>query len=172
MHKALGMIVLGIATLLLTTVGVRAEEISREQIKGLDEQVQEIKSDVLGIAADLNRLEEKLLYPSHTQVAVFVSLREEETFRLDSVALELEGEAVAHHLYSFKELDALRRGGVQRLFTGNVKTGEHELRVTFLGQTTGGDKLQKTESYRLRKDVGPGMLEITLAQQSITFTDR
>jgi hypothetical protein len=172
MHKTLRMIVVGLATLLLASVGVQAEEVSREQIKGLDEQVQDIKSDVLSIAADLNRLEEKLLYPSHTQVAVFLSLQVGETFRLDSVELELEGEPVAHHLYSFKELDALRRGGVQRLYTGNVRTGEHELRVTFLGKTAGGSELQRTESHQLHKDVGPGLVEISLAQQSITFKDR
>ena len=52
----------------------RADEMDREQMKGLDEQVQDIKTDVLGIAAELNLLEEKLLYPSGTQVAVFVAL--------------------------------------------------------------------------------------------------
>ena len=51
---------------------LRAEESTRQQMQSLDEQVQEIKSDVLGIAAELNRLEERLLYPSDTQVAVFV----------------------------------------------------------------------------------------------------
>ena len=96
------------------------EEISREQIKGLDEQVQEIKSDVLGIAAELNQLEEKLLYPSNTQVAVFVSLASGETFRLDSVEIQLDGKPVAYHLYTFKELEALKRGGVQRIYTGIV----------------------------------------------------
>jgi hypothetical protein len=35
---------------------------SKQQMQSLDEQVQEIKSDVLGIAAELSSLEEKLLY--------------------------------------------------------------------------------------------------------------
>jgi hypothetical protein len=46
----------------------RAEEpASAAEMRSLDEQVQEIKTDVLGIAAELTRLEEKLLYPSGTQ---------------------------------------------------------------------------------------------------------
>ena len=75
-------IILGISICVLS-VAAYAQEISIEQIKGLDEQVQEIKSDVLSIAAELNQLEEKLLYPSNTQVSVFVSLVSGENFRLD-----------------------------------------------------------------------------------------
>src|SRR6266498_703750 len=115
--------------ILMLSFPAHAEEVSREQIKGLDEQVQEIKSDVLGIGAELNQLEEKLLYPSNTQVAVFASLVSGETFRLDSVEIQLDGKPVAHHLYSFKELEALQKGGVQRIYTGNVRSGEHDLQV-------------------------------------------
>ncbi|MFL6654180.1 MAG: hypothetical protein ACJ8KA_05255, partial [Sulfurifustis sp.] len=64
-----------------------AEEGTREQIMGLDEQIQEVKGDVIGIAAELNRLEEKLLYPSNTQVSLFVSLADAAKLRLDSVEI-------------------------------------------------------------------------------------
>src|ERR1700739_559491 len=69
-----------------------ADESARAQMKGLDEQVQEVKSDVLSIAADLNQLEEKLLYPSDTHLAVFVALGHGETLRLDAGAIQLNGE--------------------------------------------------------------------------------
>jgi len=146
-----------------------AEEVSKEQIKGLDEQVQEIKSDVLGIAAELNQLEEKLLYPSNTQVAIFVSLVRGETFRLDSVDIELDGKQVAHHLYTFKELEALQKGGVQRIYTGNVRSGEHDLQVLVIGKTGGGADFQKTERFKINKDVGPKIADISLSAQSITI---
>jgi hypothetical protein len=148
-----------------------AQEVSREQIKGLDEQVQEIKSDVLGIAAELNQLEEKLLYPSNTQIAVFVSLVSGETFRLDSVEIQLGGKPVAHHLYTFRELEALQKGGVQRIYTGNVLAGDHDLQVSVLGKSSGGADFRKTESFKVNKDVGPKIVEISLAAQSITFKD-
>src|SRR5262245_61105788 len=80
---------------------------NQQQMRGLDEQVQEIKSDVLSIAAELNRLEEKLLYPSGTQVAVFVELAKGDQVRLDAVRLQIDGQLVAHYIYSFKELEAL-----------------------------------------------------------------
>jgi hypothetical protein len=86
MFRWLRGVILGISVVVLSFAAY-AQEVSREQIKGLDEQVQEIKSDVLRITAELNQLEEKLLYPSNTQVAVFISLAGGETFRLDSVAI-------------------------------------------------------------------------------------
>jgi hypothetical protein len=164
-------VILGISVLLLSAAAY-GQEISKEQIKGLDEQVQEIKSDVLGIAANLNQLEEKLLYPSNTQVAVFVSLAGGETFRLDSVEIQLDGEPVAHHLYTFKELEALRKGGVQRIYTGNVRSGEHDLQVLVLGKTEGGNDFEISGRFKVDKDVGPKIVEISLAAQDITLNDR
>jgi len=164
-------VILGISLLVLSLTA-SAREVSREQIKGLDEQVQEIKSDVLGIAAELNQLEEKLLYPSNTEVAVFVSLASGETFRLDSVEIQLGGKPVAHHIYTFKELEALQKGGVQRIYTGNIKTGEHDLTVSVIGKSKEGADFQETGSFKVNKDVGPKIVEISLAAQGITFKDR
>ena len=171
MNKLRGWIA-GIAALVLPLFPVQAEEVSRGQIKGLDEQIQEIKSDVLGIATELNRLEEKLLFPSQTQVAVFLSLDEGESFRLDSATIVIDGDEVAEHLYTFKELEALRKGGVQRIYTGNLKTGEHALQVTYRGKTEGGSDLQRSEDFAFRKNVGPGIVEISLTQGSVAFRER
>jgi hypothetical protein len=130
---------------------------------GLDEQVQGIKSDVLGIATDLNRLEEKLLYPSNTQVAVFVSIQPGETFRLDSVQIQIDGAPVARHVYSFKELEALQKGGVQRIYTGNVASGSHQLEVSIAGKGTNGQDLAGTKRFPFSKDVEPRLVNVTLA---------
>lgn len=160
--------------LLMLGSGVAAfgQQVSREQIKGLDEQVQEIKSDVLSIAAQLNQLEEKLLYPSNTQVAVFVSLADGETFRLDAVEIQLDGKPVAHHIYTFKELEALRKKGVQRIYTGNIRTGRHDLQVAVTGKSAGGADLRKTGQFNIKKNVGPKIVEISLAANNIAFKDR
>ena len=158
-----------------SAIGI-AEEVSKEQIKGLDEQVQDIKKDVLGISAELNLLEEKLLYPSNTQISLFISVSEKDKFRLDSVEIELDGKAVAHHIYSFKELEALQAGGMQRIYTGNVRTGEHELKVGFAGQSIAGNEHRKVETHTFRKGAAPGLIEIRLSgpgvnTKSIEFKD-
>ena len=91
-------------------VSLQAAEVTQEQIKGLDEQVQDIKKDVLNLSSELARLEEKLLFPSNTQVSLFISMHEGDDFRLDSVQLKLDEKVVAQHLYSFRELEALQNG--------------------------------------------------------------
>ena len=134
-------------------------------MRSLDEQVQEIKSDVLGIAAELGRLEERLLYPSNTQVVVFVSLAEGETLRLDSVQIQIDGEPAARHIYSAKELEALQKGGVQRIYTGNLATGEHRLEVSVAGKLPGGGDFRGNQGFTFRKDAEPKLVGITLAGQ-------
>ena len=136
---------------------------TQQEMRSLDEQVQEIKTDVLGIAAELNMLEERLLFPSNTQVAVFVSMNEKESFRLDAVRIQIDGELAAHHIYSFKELDALRSGGVQRIFTGNVVSGEHTLEVSVVGKLASGKEYARTEQFTFQKDIDPRLLGIAVA---------
>ncbi len=148
----------------LTSAGfARADE----GMRGLDEQVQEIKSDVLAIATELRQLEEKLLYPSHTQVAVFVSLDAGERLELDSVQIQIDGEPVARHVYSFKELEALRKGGVQRIYTGNLPTGEHRIEVSMAGTLPGGTGFDETEGFTFQKDVEPKVVGLTLAAKTV-----
>lgn len=140
-----------------------AQQDDQKQMRGLDEEVQEIKSDVLRIAAELRRLEEKLLYPSGTQVAVFVALTKDDPMRLDAVRISIDGQLVAHSIYSAKELEALRKGGVQRLYVGNVATGDHKLEVIVDGKLTDGSDYTRTESFSFRKEVKPKLVGLTLS---------
>jgi len=141
------------------------DEISsdQQQMRGLDEQIQEIKSDSLRMAAELSQLEEKLLYPSGTQVAIFVELAKSDTMRLDAVRLQIDGQLVAHYLYSAKELQALRKGGVQRIYVGNVATGDHKLDVLVDGKLEGGADFSRTGQFTFRKEVKPKLVGLTLA---------
>ena len=134
----------------------------QQQMRGLDEQVQEVKSDVLSIAAELNQLEEKLLYPSGTQVAVFVALAKGDQMRLDAVRLEIDGQLVAHYIYSFKELEALRKGGVQRIYVGNVATGDHQLNVLVDGKLKAGADFSRSEHFTFHKEVKPKLVQLTV----------
>lgn len=140
-----------------------AQEISGDEMRSLDGQVQEIKSDVLNIASELSNLEERLLYPSNTQLAVFLSIAEAAKFRLDTVQVEIDGKLATHHIYSFQELEALQKGGVQRVYTGNVVTGEHQLRVTMMGKLDNGNDFNSTDSFVFAKGVKPKALGVTLA---------
>jgi hypothetical protein len=135
----------------------------QQQMRGLDEQVQEVKSDVLSITAELSQLEEKLLYPSGTQVAIFIALAKGDQMRLDAVQLQIDGQLVAHYIYSSKELEALRKGGVQRIYVGNVATGDHQLNVLVDGKVKDGADFSRTEHFTFHKQVKPKLVELTVA---------
>lgn len=148
-----------------------AQDGYREQMKGLDEQVQEVKSDVLSISAELSQLEEKLLYPSDTHFAIFVQLAKGDTLRLDSVDVRVDGQPAAHYIYSFKELEALQKGGVQRLHTGNVASGRHQLEVAVTGKLANGEEYSRSQTVSFTKDIKPKLLGLTVSSDAISATD-
>jgi len=129
---------------------------------GVDEQVQSLKSDVLDLNRDLFVLEQELLYPANTQVAVFVSMDAGTFFALDAVQLKIDGKEVANYLYTPRETHALVQGGVQRLYVGNLKVGKHELVAFFTGK--GPHDLDYTRGATLdfQKDIGARYLELTI----------
>lgn len=165
--------ILRVTILLLLACTAVAQEVSRDDIRGLDEQIQDVKKDVIGLTAELSQLEEKLLFPSNTQVALFVSLADAQPFDLEAVEVKLNNEVVAHHLYTFREIEALQKGGVQRIYTGNVQTGNHPLEVSFIGKSPSGRELRANASYQVDKEVGPKFVEIKIAgtQSAINFKD-
>src|SRR5579863_4276396 len=102
--------------------------------RGLDQDIQGLKKDVVDLNRDLFVLEEELLFPANTQVAVFVSMDVGEFFLLDSVTLKIDQKEVANYLYTPREVEALNKGGVHRVYVGNLKAGPHELVAFFSGQ--------------------------------------
>lgn len=154
---------------LAVTSSLNAEElVTKEQIKGLDEQVQEIKKEVLAISAELNQLEEKLLYPSNTQLAIFVSMEKNSKTPPIALKIMLDEDDISHHIYSFKEIEALNIGGVQRIYTGNIRTGEHNLKINVINKQSGGNNAH-TVSHQFDKGIKPQMVEIRLSDSGVTF---
>jgi len=100
----------------------------------LDGRIQDAKADVIKLNRDLLVLEEELLFPANTQVALFVSMDVGKMFQLDSVQVKLDDKVVANYLYTALEVEALHRGGVQRVYLGNLKNGKHELVAFFTGK--------------------------------------
>lgn len=169
-------IVAFLAIMILNSFSVNAADVTKEQIKGLDEQVQDIKTDVIDLTADLLQLEEKLLFPSNSQFALFVSLADAEDLRLDAIQVKLENKVLAHHLYTFRELEAMQKGGVQKIYTGNIKTGDHKLVISYTAKASSGGEMKRSASYTLKKGVGPKFVEIKIGgpdagDQGLEFKD-
>ena len=135
---------------------------SQAQTAPVDQQVQSLKSDVLDLNRDLFVLEQELLYPANTQVAVFVSMDAGTFFALDSVQLKIDGKEVADYLYTPREVHALVQGGVQRLYVGNLKDGKHELVAFFTGKGPHHLDYTRGASLEFRKGIGAKYLELTI----------
>ena len=137
-----------------------------EEFRTLDEEVQDLKKLAVDLNRDLFLLEEELLFPSSTQVAVFVSMDVGEFFALDSVEVELDGKEVASYLYTDREVDALIRGGVQRLFVGNVRAGEHELVAVFTGNGPHERDYRRGATLSFDKGIGPKYIELSISDRA------
>jgi hypothetical protein len=132
----------------------------------LDEQVQALKKEVMDLNRDLFILEEELLFPANTQVAVFVSLDVGEFFALDSVQLKVDDKEVANYLYTERETQALHRGGVQRIYTANMRSGEHEIVAFFTGVGPHGRDYRRGASVKFEKGIGAKFLELTISDKA------
>jgi hypothetical protein len=122
-----------------------------------------------GIKRDLVVLEEELLYPASSQVAVFLSMDVGEFFALDSVTLKLNGKDVTHYLYTEKQTDALFRGGVQRLFVGNVKQGENQLTAFFTGKGPEGRDYRRATTVTFEKSFEPSYVELKISDSTAKY---
>lgn len=150
--------------LALTVQGASASSADpTNELAALDQQTQALKKSVLELNRDLFVLEEELLYPSNTQVAVFVSLDVGEYFALDSVELSVDGKNVSNYLYTERELKALQRGGVHQLFIGNLKVGEHELVAVFTGQGPHERDYRRGASLKIDKNIGSKYVELRIS---------
>jgi hypothetical protein len=129
---------------------------------GLDTRIQDVKSDVIKLNRDLLVLEEELLFPANTQVALFVSMDVGKLFSLDSVQIKLDDKIVTNYLYTPLEVDALHRGGVQRVFIGNLKAGEHQIVAFFTGQGPHERDYKRGTTIRFDKSTEPKYIELQI----------
>jgi hypothetical protein len=134
--------------------------------RGLDQQIQDLKKDVVDLNKDLFVLEEELLFPANTQVAVFVSVDVGDFFALDSISLKIDNRDVTNYLYTPRETAALLKGGVQRLYVGNLKAGEHELVAFFNGKGPHDRNYKRGANLKFEKGVGAKYLELKVTDHA------
>jgi hypothetical protein len=130
--------------------------------RGLDEEIQNLKKDVVDLNKDLFVLEEELLFPANTQVAIFVSMDVGEFFAIDNVTLKIDQKEVANYLYTPREAEALLKGGVHRLYLGNLKVGEHELVAFFTGKGPNDRDYKRGATIKFEKGIGAKYLELKI----------
>lgn len=154
---------------LFTQQWVMAQQTSTDasdSSRSINEQVQDIKKQVLDLNRDLFILEEELLFPANTQLSVYISMDVGEFFQLDSVQLKLDDKIVANYLYTDRQVTALFRGGVQRLYVGNIKMGEHELSAFFMGKGPHDRDYRRGTTLIFEKDTDVKSIELQVVDST------
>jgi len=136
-----------------------------DSFKTLDQEVQGLKKDVIDLNKDLFVLEEELLFPANTQVALYVSMDVGTFFALDSVTVKIDNKEVKNYLYTAREADALLKGGVQQIYLGNLKVGKHELVAFFAGKGPAERDYRRGATINFDKGVGAKYLELKITDR-------
>jgi hypothetical protein len=135
------------------------------EFKTLDQEVQGMKKEVIDLNKDLFVLQEELLFPANTQVAVYVSMDVGAFFALDSVTLKIDNKEVKNYLYTAREAEALLKGGVQEIYLGNLKIGKHELVAFFTGKGPVERAYKRGATITFDKGVGAKYLELKITDR-------
>jgi hypothetical protein len=135
------------------------------ELKTLDQEVQGLKKDVVDLNKDLFVLQEELLFPANTQVALYISMDVGTFFALDSVTVKIDNKEVKNYLYTAREADALLKGGVQQIYLGNLKVGKHELVAFFTGKGPVERDYRRGATINFDKGVGAKYLELKITDR-------
>ena len=134
--------------------------------QSLDTRIQSLKQEAMELNRDLLVLEEELLFPASTRMAVFVSMDIGTLFDLDSVQLKLDDSVVTNYLYTEREAQALHRGGVQRLYMGNLRAGKHELVAVFTGKGPRWRDYRRGTTLTFDKGTDPKYIELQIKDET------
>jgi hypothetical protein len=145
----------------LSTVALPA--LAAEQQAGdasLPADISGLKMDIVTLNREISQLENELLFPS-SQTSVLLSIDVGASVRLVDINLSLDDKNVGYHFYSDPETAALAKGGVQRVFSSNVTSGQHALKAAINGYDAQGKAFQRTVSYTFTKGPQRKVIEIT-----------
>jgi len=130
------------------------------------DKLETLKGEVLKLNRDLLILEEDLLYPAQSQIAVYVSMDVGHYFKLDAVKLHIDNKLTASHLYTDTQRDALVKGGIQPLYKGNLKAGTYSISAFFTGIGPEGRAYKRAANLELEKTDEPAVIELRIADSS------
>ena len=147
---------------ILLFVLISTATIAEEKSPALEQQVQDLKKEVLNLNKELFILEEDLLFPANTQFSIFLSMDIGNLFDLDSVQINIDGKNISNHLYTQREINALKRGGVQRVYLGNIASGKHELVAFFTGKGPSKRHYKRGTTIEIEKTSSPLFVELKI----------
>jgi len=152
---------LAVVLMMLVSVACRATEDTAVQLEQLDRKVQSLKSQMLELTTDIARVEQQI-YPENTRVNVFLSVQQGVPVTLESVSAHIDGALVGSHIYTDAENRAIATGGIQKLYSGFIITGEHEVVLKVIGRRADGSVVELSQDHRFDKQDDAGMIDARL----------
>jgi hypothetical protein len=153
MNKGYSLLLVGCLTAFTASVALAAGESS------LPSDLQDLKSEVLSLNRDVTQLESELLFPS-SSTTVLMGVNAGSKIRLVDVKLSVDDQIVSYHAYSEQETAALGKGGLHRLFMGNVSSGAHTMQEVVTAYDSAGKDFQRTVNYSFSKNSLRKIVEI------------
>lgn len=150
------LLIVGVATFSIQAVA--------DENAALDAEVEALDIKAVELEKDINALEKELLFPPLTRVEVYLSVEPELRFDLRTLALMIDNDEKTFHVYNTDDLAALRLGGLQPVWEGNVALGQHDVEVLFEGLDHAGKKLKGTAKASFKKTRTGHSLEIQVLQ--------
>jgi len=132
--------------------------------KAVFKEAETLKKEIVQLNQELYKFEEELLYPANSQLSIFLSLDPKSGFLLDSVELEVDDKMVTSHLYSENELNALRRGGVQRLYIGSISDGAHRISIQINGLGLNNRYFRNKQRAEINKENRAKNIELVVSE--------
>jgi len=97
-----------------------------------------------------------------------------EYFKLDAVELKIDSKLATHYLYTQRQVNALYKGGVQRLFVGNINQGDREISAFFIGTGPENRPYKRAVTLQFDKDDEAATIELKIvdstSKQQATFS--
>ncbi len=131
----------------------------------LPADLQGMKGELLNLNRDISQLENELLFPS-AETAIVVSVEAGSGVKVVDVNVLIDDKNVGYHYYSDQEYSALAKGGMQRIYAGNLPSGQHTIKVVMTGYDPGGKDFQRTATYNLTKGAARKVVEIKAADNA------
>lgn len=158
---------LALACLSLSVSGALVSATTHAAEAPLPRDLQGLKGELLNLNRDIAQLEKELLFPS-TEAAVVVTLEPGSALKVIDVKLFIDEKDAGYHLYTDAELIALTKGGMQRIYTGNLGSGQHTLKAVINLRSAKGEEQQRVATYSFSKGAQRKVIELKPVMQATT----
>ncbi|RRJ84274.1 hypothetical protein [Aestuariirhabdus litorea] len=137
-------------------------ELEEAELQQLLQQSLKLQQETIGLLDDIYLTESSILFPQTNLLVVILSQDYGATLLLEQLELSLNGEQVAVHRYSERDMERLMRRGVQTIYTTLIPPGAYSIGARLHGTGfAGGPSI--TSDLQFHKGSRPLFVEIVIS---------